>query len=244
MEVNVSVLTTGAWPLKVHKTPINLPHECERTCKVFENFYLSRHAGRKLTWQANMGRADIKARFASGEYEISASTLHMCVLMLFNTHETLTTKDISDLTGMIGDELKGCLQALSCVKGKNILTKLPAGKDVSLGDSFQVNRDFSSKTTKVKILSISAKRENDHERSLTKSKIVDDRKPQIEATIVRVMKAKKRLDHNSIVMEVTAQVRNRFMPTPADIKKHIETLIEREYIERDPSDRKMYVYLA
>jgi cullin 3 len=61
---------------------------------------------------------------------------------------------------------------------------------------------------------------------------------------VRVMKAKKRLDHNSIVMEVTAQVRNRFMPTPADIKKHIETLIEREYIERDPSDRKMYVYLA
>ena len=244
MEVNVSVLTTGAWPLKVHKTPINLPHECERTCKVFENFYLSRHAGRKLTWQANMGRADIKARFASGEYEISASTLHMCVLMLFNTHETLTTKDISDLTGMIGDELKGCLQALSCVKGKNILTKLPAGKDVSLGDSFQVNQDFSSKTTKVKILSISAKRENDHERSLTKSKIVDDRKPQIEATIVRVMKAKKRLDHNSIVMEVTAQVRNRFMPTPADIKKHIETLIEREYIERDPSDRKMYVYLA
>jgi len=164
--------------------------------------------------------------------------------MLFNTHETLTTKDISDLTGMTGDELKGCLQALSCVKGKNILTKLPDGKDVSPGDSFQVNQDFSSKAKKVKILSISAKRENDHERSLTKSKIVDDRKPQIEATIVRVMKAKKRLDHNSIVMEVTAQVRNRFMPTPADIKKHIETLIEREYIERDPSDRKMYVYLA
>lgn len=29
-----------------------------------------------------------------------------------------------------------------------------------------------------------------------------------------------------------------------DIKKYIEILIEREYIERDSSDRKMYVYFA
>lgn len=32
--------------------------------------------------------------------------------------------------------------------------------------------------------------------------------------------------------------------TLIDIKKRIENLIEREFLERDPNDRKMYRYLA
>ena len=244
LDVSVSVLTTGAWPMKIHKSEVYLPQNCERARKVFEDFYLSRYAGRKLSWQANMGRAELKARFRSGEYEISASTLHMCILMLFNQHEALSTNSISELTGITGDELKPCLQALTCVKGKNVLTKSPAGKEVLLSDMFEVNHEFKSKTSKVKILSISTKRENDQERDMTKNQIVDDRKPQIEAAIMRVMKSKKRLDHNGVVLHVTAQVRNKFMPTAADIKKHIENLIDRDFIQRDPNDRKAYVYIA
>jgi cullin 3 len=244
LDVSVSVLTTGVWPMKIHKSEVHLPQNCERARKVFEDFYLSRYAGRKLSWQANMGRAELKARFSSGEYEISASTLHMCILMLFNQHEALSTNSISELTGITGDELKPCLQALTCVKGKNVLTKSPAGKEVLLSDMFEVNHEFKSKTSKVKILSISTKRENDQERDVTKNQIVDDRKPQIEAAIMRVMKSKKRLDHNGVVLHVTAQVRNKFMPTTADIKKHIENLIDRDFIQRDPNDRKAYVYIA
>ena len=108
---------------------------------------------------------------------------------------------------------------------------------------FEVNHEFKSKTSKVKILSISTKREIDQERDVTKNQILDDRKPQIEAAIMRVMKSKKRLDHG-VVLHVTAQVRNKFMPTTADIKKHIENLIDRDFIQRDPNDRKAYVYIA
>ena len=244
LDVSVSVLTTGAWPMKIHKSKVYLPQNCERARKVFEDFYLSRYAGRKLSWQANMGRAELKARFRGGEYEILASTLHMCILMLFNQHEALSTNSISELTGITGDELKPCLQALACVKGKNVLTKSPAGKEVLLSDMFEVNHEFKSKPSKVKILSISTKRENDQERDVMKNQIVDDRKPQIEAAIMRVMKSKKRLDHNGVVLHVTAQVRNKFMPTAADIKKHIENLIDRDFIQRDPNDRKAYVYIA
>jgi cullin 3 len=72
----------------------------------------------------------------------------------------------------------------------------------------------------------------------------DDRKPQIEAAIVRVMKARRVLDHNGVVREVTKQLSGRFVPDPTDIKKHLENLIEREFIERDRNDRKVFVYLA
>ncbi len=75
--------------------------------------------------------------------------------------------------------------------------------------------------------------------------VEEDRKPQIEAAIVRIMKARRTLDHHSIVTEVTrSSCPQRFMPNPTVIKKRIESLIEREFIERDQTDRKLYRYLA
>jgi cullin 3 len=67
---------------------------------------------------------------------------------------------------------------------------------------------------------------------------------QIEAAIVRIMKARRVLDHNSVVAEVSRQLSSRFVPNPTVIKKRIESLIEREFLERDKEDRKLYKYLA
>jgi len=65
-----------------------------------------------------------------------------------------------------------------------------------------------------------------------------------EAVIVRVMKSRKELEHNQLVMEVTRLLSNRFQPSVQMIKMRIEKLIERDYLERHPEDRKKYVYLA
>lgn len=51
------------------------------------------------------------------------------------------------------------------------------------------------------------------------------------------MKTRKTLDNNNLVAEVTKQLSNRFRPTPQLIKKRIESLIEREYLERAEDDR-------
>jgi cullin 3 len=78
----------------------------------------------------------------------------------------------------------------------------------------------------------------------TRQKVEEDRKHIIEAAIVRIMKARRVLDYNSIITEVTRQMSGRFVPVATDVKKRIESLIEREFVERDSSDRKMYRYLA
>jgi cullin 3 len=238
----------GVWPMmKTYNNPIVLPKQCQDAVKAFEWHYGQLHSGRKLNWQLNMGRADIKAAFPSGKYELSVSTLQMCVLMCFQGDQSqdgprLSLQTIGDMTGLSGDELKVSLEALTCVSGKDVLVKSPPGDEMSPTDVFELNKAFKSKAARVKILSSSSKRETDQERSVTRGKLMDDRKPQIEAAIVRVMKAKKRLDYNGIVLEVTSQVRNRFLPTPGDIKKHLEGLIDRDFIERDPEDRKVYLY--
>jgi cullin 3 len=74
--------------------------------------------------------------------------------------------------------------------------------------------------------------------------VLEARKNGIEAAIVRIMKARKKLDHNALMSEVTKQISNRFPADATFIKRRIESLIEREYIERDQENRRLYTYLA
>ncbi|KAH9972784.1 cullin 3, isoform CRA_b [Lactifluus volemus] len=57
------------------------------------------------------------------------------------------------------------------------------------------------------------------------------------------MKSRKHMTHNDLVNEATRQLSSRFLPNPLNIKKRIEAVIEREYLERC-EDRKSYNYLA
>ncbi|XP_076935500.1 cullin-3A-like [Bidens hawaiensis] len=240
----VHVLTTGSWPTQ-STTTCNLPPEILTVCEKFKTYYLGTHNGRRLTWQTNMGSADIKATFSKGQkHELNVSTYQMCVLMLFNNADRLSYKGIEQAVEIPSVELKRCLQSLACAKGKNVLRKEPMSKDVNEDDEFFFNEKFSSKFYKVKIGTVVAQKESEPEKQETRQRVEEDRKPQIEAAIVRIMKARRVLDHNNIVAEVTKQLQSRFLPNPVIIKKRIESLIEREFLERDRDDRKLYRYLA
>ncbi|XP_057530675.1 cullin-3A [Amaranthus tricolor] len=240
----VQVLTTGSWPTQP-SVPCNLPAELSLLCEKFRSYYLGTHTGRRLSWQTNMGTADVKATFSKGQkHELNVSTYQMCVLMLFNNADKLGYREIEQATEIPAPDLKRCLQSLACVKGKNVLRKEPMSKDIGEDDVFLFNDKFSSKGLKVKIGTVVAQKESEPEKQETRQRVEEDRKPQIEAAIVRTMKSRKVLDHNNIIAEVTKQLQSRFLPNPVEIKKRIESLIEREFLERDSTDRKLYRYLA
>lgn len=242
--LSVQVLTTGSWPTQP-SPQCNLPTEILGVCDKFRAYYLGTHNGRRLSWQTNMGTADLRATFGKGQkHELNVSTYQMCVLMLFNNADRLTCKEIEQATAIPMSDLRRCLQSLACVKGKNILRKEPMSKDIAEDDAFFFNDKFTCKFFKVKIGTVVAQRESEPENLETRQRVEEDRKPQIEAAIVRIMKSRRTLDHNNIVAEVTKQLQSRFLPNPVVIKKRIESLIEREFLERDKVDRKLYRYLA
>lgn len=219
VDINVHVLTSGAWPSQP-STTCRIPAELEDCCETFRNFYLSTHTGRKLTWQMNLGMADLKVHFGDRKHELHVSTYQMCILLLFNDAEgPLTYEDIRQATGIPELDLQRSLQSLSLVKGRNVLTKDPMSKDICSTDQFCINESFHSKLYRVKIGTVTGQKEHDPERAETRRKIEEDRKPQIEAAIVRIMKSRRTLDHNNLVSEVTSQLSSRFMPTPPAIKK-------------------------
>ena len=57
------------------------------------------------------------------------------------------------------DELKPALIGLSMVKGKALLKKVPAGKEIADGDTFSFNEKFDSKLMKIKFAAAGAQKE-------------------------------------------------------------------------------------
>lgn len=238
-EMTVHVLTTGYWPTYA-PMEVNLPQEINAYQEIFKEFYLSKHQGRRLMWQNSLGHCVLKARFKKGPKELSVSLFQTVVLMLFNDAETLTFKEISDATAIEETELKRTLQSLACAKVR-VLTKEPKGRDVEDSDTFIFNDDFTEKLFRIKVNQIQMK-ESTEENAATTESVFQDRQYQIDAAIVRIMKTRKSLSHTLLIAEMYNQL--QFPVRPADLKKRIESLIDREYLQRDRENAQIYEYLA
>ncbi|GAO49699.1 hypothetical protein G7K_3845-t1 [Saitoella complicata NRRL Y-17804] len=251
IEMTPQILTSTHWPPVVARETQDTciyPPEVEKARLSFQAFYLSRHNGRKLAWCPHLGTADIRAVFTNKRHELNVSTYAMVILLQFNNvpqSGSLSFQDIQQATSISAGELVRNLQSLACAKYK-ILTKEPKGRNVSPTDRFFFNESFSAPMTRIKVPTIAAsnKVENDAERRETMKKLDDERKHEVEAAIVRIMKSRKTMDHNNLVAEVTKQLSTRFSPSPNMIKQRIEGLIERDYLERKEGDHRVYNYLA
>ncbi|UXI20421.1 synapsin [Sarcoptes scabiei] len=174
---------------------------------------------------------------------LNVSTYQMAVLMLFNSRRKMTYEDIKNETDIPDKDLTRALQSLAIGKSsQRVLLKTPKNKEIEPNHEFEVNEAFTSKFYRVKIHSVLIKGETEPERRETRSKIDEDRKHEIEAAIVRIMKARKKLSFVNLVTEVTEQLKSRFIPDPQFIKKRIEGLIDRDYLARTPEDRLVIVF--
>jgi len=77
-----------------------------------------------------------------------------------------------------------------------------------------------------------------------KGLVVKQREFEIEAAMVRVMKARNRLDWNQLQVEVINILKNRFAPDAKMLKKRLESLIDRKFMERDENDPKIILYIS
>jgi cullin 3 len=106
INISVTVLTSTFWPVTQGGLTCTLPPELDRACRSFEQFYFSRHSGRRLTWQPSLGNADVRVTFKAKTHEINVSTFALVILLLFQslpeseflTYEVRTIGDSSWLT--------------------------------------------------------------------------------------------------------------------------------------------------
>ncbi|KAJ5987994.1 hypothetical protein N7481_003204 [Penicillium waksmanii] len=262
IDLDINVLTSTMWPMEMMASrdghvqlPCTFPKEIESLKQSFEKFYLGKHSGRKLSWQAGMGTADIRATFrrASGKtqrYELNVSTYALIILSLFNDlpdSESYTYEEIQGRTSIPQNDLIRNLQSLAVAPKTRVLKKEPMSKDVKPTDRFFFNNEFQSQFVKVRIGVVSGgsnKAENQDQRKDTEKKLNEERGSTIEAALVRIMKQRKKLIHSQLMTEVLAQLSARFVPDVNMVKRRIESLIDREYLERVGEEPPTYGYVA
>ncbi|XP_066586611.1 cullin-4A [Prorops nasuta] len=239
LDLTVSILTMGYWPT-YPVMEVTLPAEMVQYQDVFNKFYLGKHSGRKLQWQPTLGHCVLKAWFNQGNKELQVSLFQALVLILFNDADNLSLEDIKTATNIEDGELRRTLQSLACGKAR-VLQKNPRGRDVADNDRFIFNAEFTNKLFRIKINQIQMKETNEEQKA-TEERVYQDRQYQIDAAIVRTMKMRKTLTHNLLISELFNQL--KFPVKPADLKKRIESLIDRDYMERDKDIANQYNYVA
>ncbi|KAK5658878.1 hypothetical protein OQA88_1692 [Cercophora sp. LCS_1] len=270
IDLGIHILTTNNWPPEVMGRSVgqegtreecNYPPVIKRLQDSFYKYYLKDRSGRVLTWVSSAGTADIKCVFPKvpgketgplskeRRYELNVSTYGMVILMLFNglgENESLGLEEIQAATNIPMADLLRTLVSLSIAPKSRVLLKDPATKTVKPSDTFSFNTQFVSKAIKIKAPTITSlsKVEGEDERRETERKNDQTRSHTIDAAIVRIMKQRKELKHTQLTSEVISQLAGRFKPEISLIKKRIEDLLHREYLERVEGEAAVYKYLA
>ena len=270
---SVNILTAGFWP-SAAKLDVVLPPELQSLRDDFESYYSEQHNNaRRLAWQHSTSTCVLKVKFASGTKELAVSLAQAVIILAFNEndddtnddeqqHKQFTYKELKEKTNIPDVELKRTLQSLYGGKYR-VLLKTPMSKDIDEAkDAFKFNFNLQEKLVRLKISAIQSSTQasgkkrgaggengGDHpttmeedENEAVRESVRADRFHQIDAMIVRILKTRKKLPHPELINEVVAKL--QFPVNNQDLKKRIESLIDREYVERDKDDRDVYHYVA
>ncbi|KAJ3014203.1 hypothetical protein HKX48_005293 [Thoreauomyces humboldtii] len=234
---------TGQWPLNATGTQFNIPDDLLKTYERFQNFYQHKFSGRKLNWLFHLGRAEIKANYVKQNkiaYTFLTSTFQMGVLLQFNAATSYSFGELQTNTSLDEPTLKSALYGL--IKSKALVPE-PGKKMFDPATRYELNMSFKNKKTRVKV-DIPMRAEQKQESDETHKGIEDDRSMVIQAAIVRIMKTRKVMQNQLLITETIDQLKARFRPTVPAIKKCIDMLLEKEYIERMEEQRDVFQYMA
>jgi cullin 1 len=240
--ININILTNSHWPnFKLYD--IIIPNEMKKITFIFNDYFIQKYNNRKISWIYTQGNILLTIILNKKVYDMNVTTLQAIVLLLFNNinninNETLDFNTIFKLTNIPEEILKRILHSLSCGKIR-ILKKVDLNEKVIKNtDIFRLNKDFSNSLRKFKIPMPS------FDDIKEKSNIVEENRIYlIDSLIVRIMKTRKTMNHHNLISEVLSQLIN-FKVEIKYIKQRIESLIEREFLERDENQKDFYNYLA
>ena len=268
--INVNVLAHCEFkiPTEIYLKPPTYIYNLQKT---FEQFYKDQKYNFKKTieWVYYYGTVDIKYNFGSGKsFFVLMKPYQYFVLELFNHQDELSYKEICDklccdkfskeiLNSILDSIVTGKFQIIKKkieepkektdnensmqneIVSEKTETKKAQDKGYSDSDVLILNKDFKSKQKRFVIRDAKFKAEVKEDESGLQA----ERKYAIESCLVRVMKCQKIYKYQDLIND-TMKLLLKFSPEAKDIRSQIESLIKRDYFERDADEMNQLKYIA
>jgi hypothetical protein len=215
----------------------------------FQDFYDKTTEKRRLQWLYNYGTVTLAARFTNSKTPIQLvlTPLQASILMCFNLQPKLSFEELlsqlwptqntqgravlnssSQNTGALHDMsleeiLRFAIQPLVYFKYKVLQKEKdpdPKKENISKGDVFLLREKIPAKKLPRKIqFPPGSAKQQEAEANQDKELVMKQREFEVEAAMVRVMKARNRLDWNQLQVEVIKILTSRFQPDAKIFKK-------------------------
>ncbi|KAI0222613.1 hypothetical protein L0F63_006758 [Massospora cicadina] len=244
------ILTAGAWPLHYPNCTIVIPKELDHDLGLFDAFYNAQYNGRKLTWMWHLFKGEIRANYLERRYDISGTLAHAALLLKYNDRTSYLLSELKALLLLTDAELAQSVKALlDCrllLLDGHTPTQGPdkrCGYELTPESRLDLNPRFTSKRVKIKLPG-SGGAEVAQESQDARREVASDRAMFLQAAVVRIMKMRRELDHAPLVAEVIKSCRGHFVPAIPAIKRAIDQLLDKQYLERSQASTDTYHYLA
>lgn len=236
------VIRARRWGImqRLDESSIQLPEQLKPHIAKFESFYKELHECRKLQWSWSHGTARIRVNTAEGECELVVTSHQMLVLLHFNDSPSLSAEDVVSRCGLSQEVISRCLTELSSTP--TCLLRIIHDSGV---ERFEPNPEYRpsatslSTATNLDVLSMTTENDTSHGEQAANScqSSPSNMHPfMVLAATMRVMKRLKRSRITKLFKEIRSETRDFFTPPNALLKRQLDVLLDKGFLERSEDD--------
>jgi len=255
--VSIKILNVGAWARTSERVPVTLPRELEDFIPEVEEFYKTKHSGRKLQWHHHMSNGTVTFANKTGKYDLEVTTFQMAVLFCWENRreDRISLENLRLATELSDGELRKTLWSLVAfpkLKRQVLLFEPSAAKPAEWNEHtlFWINHEFAlvkngkaQKRGRINLigrLQLSTEKTREEENA----GILQLRILRTQEAIIKILKMRKRISNAQLQTELVDILKNMFLPSKKLIKEQIEWLIEHKYMRRDDDNINLFIYMA
>lgn len=248
-DCSFQVLCSGSWPKEEKPGDcLIFPEQIAREIAAFETFYLQSMQSRKVQWLPHRGSVKVLYNLALGDaVELVLSFYQAAILLQFGEDLPLGVS-FSQLQSTSKFSVELIVSVLCAfLQAKILLANNVVSMDLPISFTrgvFFLNQHFipSVANQPINLFGETTPAETPVQEKPAKS-VEQDRLLLIQSAIMRFMKASAQNEQSSIqiLQELSFSLRFSFVPTTDEVKKCLDTLAQREFLQLQPSGSYLYL---
>ncbi|KAI9488135.1 Cullin family-domain-containing protein [Zychaea mexicana] len=246
----ITTLEKMVWtdlPSKKGDELLPAPAELVPHLDAYAEFYATKFTNRKLQWAHSLGTATLVANFVSGAITIVVNFAQAQILLHFNNSSKRAwsldelASNLSIDKATLQNSIEPLCQKKHPILIKNTLTRLAPTADqnsMKIEDgvddgivTFEYNALFSSREKHIVVCHVEDPEEQRKlENRVWKLELNDNRKYQLDAAIMRIMKKRRKLKHAELAAELPSYI--SFSVAARELQPAVASLISRGFLSR------------